>query len=172
MRIALLTIALLFFGHCANAVDGYKEFKFGMSPAEVRKLAKVPLTPSDQGNDVVAYAGEGYPFAGGSVEIFFYFVKGKLLRIGLQIPKDTALATVESLTEKYGAPSSSSGQRSFKAVDTTPNVEAYVAFDKDTVVLKIISDESNAQTALLIYTSVDYDRLLLKSQKKAVKDDL
>jgi hypothetical protein len=172
MRIAILILTFLLAAHCASAVDGYKDFKFGMSPANVRKLAKIPLTASDQGNEVTMYAGEGFLFAGSSVVIQFYFVKERLLRIGFKIPADTAVATMEALTEKYGAPSSSSSQRSLKAIDTTPNIEAFVAFDENTVVLKFITDDSKELTTVLIYTSPDYDRLLLNSQKKAAKDDL
>ena len=78
----------------------------------------------------------------------------------------------KGLADKYGQPSSSSTPQEFQAIDTLPNREAFVAFDNNTVYLKLMSDENYIQSAILLYTSPSYDSLLLKNQKESVSNDL
>ena len=163
MKKLLLTGSFILFGSLAHAVDGYKNFKFEMSPIEVQKLANIEL---------ILYQGENFPFAGENVDIAFFFIENKLLRIGFEIPIDKALPTIEALTEKYGKPFSQSDQATFEAVDNIPNSEAFMGFDKDTIFVKIMSDEKNKQTSIVIYTSPKYEQLMLKNQKEKIKDDL
>src|ERR1035437_1304768 len=172
MKCAIVLSTLLLLTRLASAVDGYKDFEFGISVGEVKKIVKIPLSRKDSGNDVVWYLStvEGFPFGGKKVPISFGFVGGKLLRVALKIPTDKTGSIINSLTEKYGPSSSSSGLESMVTLDSTPNAEAYVAFDGDTVFVKITSDESMQQRALLIYTSPEYDRHVLQSQKKSVED--
>ena len=172
MKKLLLTGSFILFGSLAHAVDGYKNFKFEMSPIEVQKLANIELTRTDQGNGIILYQGENFPFAVENVDIAFFFIENKLLRIGFEIPIDKALPTIEALTEKYGKPFSQSDQATFEAVDNIPNSEAFMGFDKDTIFVKIMSDEKNKQTSIVIYTSPKYEQLMLKNQKEKIKDDL
>ena len=76
------------------------------------------------------------------------------------------------LKSKYGDVTSSSPQRSFEIIDNTANAEAYLAFDNNTVVFKIVSDENLEQTAMVMYTSPEYDDLLKENQKKNIGNDL
>ncbi len=168
--LALLVVGLI--AQSAYAVDGYKDFKFGMSVPDVKKAAKISLTRVEQGDGVTLLQGRNFPFGGQNVEIGFFFIGSKLLRVAFEIPHDAGIVILDALKEKYGEPSSLSDEKTFKAVDTTPNTQAFIAFDDDTVVWKVVSDESSKQTALVIYTSPDYDKLLGQAQKKGVKDDL
>ncbi len=169
--LALFAI-LLASGATCNAVDGYKDFKFGMTVPEVKKLAKIPLARQDQGNGLMMYLGEGFPFGTQRVQIAFFFLDGKLLRIGFEIPRESALGVLDSLREKYGVASSSSDPKTFAAVDTTPNVNVAIGFDHDTVIWRVSSDDAVRQSAFVIYTSPDYDFRLIEAQKKGIKDDL
>jgi hypothetical protein len=172
MKHVTFLLVLLVLTRSASAVDGYKDFKFGMSVPEVQKLAKIRLSRTKEKNGVVMYHGEGFPFGGKKVGIAFFFIDGKLLRIGFEIPYDSALAILDSLREKYGEPSSMSDRKAGVAVDTTPNTEAYIAFDNDTLIWKVVSDEWTRKTSMIIYNSPDYDRLLIEAEKKGIKDDL
>jgi hypothetical protein len=172
---AALLIALMPIS--AKAVDGYKEFKFGMSVDSVRKLAKTRLIRVKTPDGLLGYRGQGFSFAREKVAISFIFTdtgEPKLLRVGLEIPIDTALATCRSLSDKYGPPSSSSERPdlAWGADIEKPNTTVFVAFDNDTILVKIMSDEATRQSAVLIYTSPEYDRLLLQLQQDKLKDDL
>jgi hypothetical protein len=174
MKHLLLAVAVIFalIAPSALAIDGYKDFKFGMSAKDVEKAAKIPLTRVEQDNGVTLYQGKKFPFGGNDVDIAFFFIGGKLLRVAFELPHDVAISTLDALKEKYGEPSSSSEKKTFDDVDNKPNTQAFIAFDHDTVVWKVVSDESSQQTAMVIYTSADYDKLLGQSQKKSMKDDL
>jgi hypothetical protein len=166
--IGVLLIALMPIS--AKAVDGYKEFKFGMSVDAVRKLAKTRLIRVKTPDGSLGYRGQGFPFAGNKVDISFIFtdtVNPKLLRVAFPIPIDTALATCRSLSDKYGEPSSHSEGDIEK-----PNNSLFMAYDNDTIVVKIASDETNRQSAVVIYTSPEYDSRLLQLQQSKLKDDL
>jgi hypothetical protein len=167
---ALLVITLI--APSVFAVDGYKDFKFGMAAPDVEKAAKIPLTRVEQGNGVTMYQGKNFPFGGHNVDIAFFFIDGKLLRVAFELPKDVAITILGSLKEKYGQPSSTSEQKTFDDVDNKPNTQAFIAFDHDTVVWRVVSDGSSQQTAMVIYTSLDYDKSLSQSQKKSMKEDL
>jgi len=102
---------------------------------------------------------------------FFYFINDRFLRMAIEVPIDDAIAVVEGLNSKYEI-SSRSPQSTFDAVDIYPNQEAFLAFDRDTIVLKIASDEISNKTAMLLYTSPEFDKLLLESKKESLSDDL
>jgi hypothetical protein len=171
---AVLLIALMPIN--TKAIDGYKEFKFGMSVDAVRKLAKTRLIRFKTHDGILGSKGQDFPFAGKKVEISFFFADTftqKLLRVAFAIPIDTALATCLSLREKYGEASSHSDQSIFDAIDISrPNTLAFIAFDNDTILVKIMSDEANNQVVAVIYTSPEYEQLLLQLQQNKLKDDL
>ena len=156
----------------AFAVDGYKNFKFGMTIEETKSNSNTPLHGlMDNEYGVYILSGK-ILFAGEKRDCSFFFIQGKLLRIAFKIPLSKSKAVVDSLVEKFGKPSYSSGTKSFEAVDTTPNAEAALGFDSNTVIIKFISDESKIETAVLIYTSLDYEKQVVNNQKQSIKDDL
>jgi len=167
---AFLMTSILLTDHL-YAVDGYKNFKFGISKKQLMKESSWALTESKIGNEVTALGSEDFNFGGGKVAAFFYFIDDRFLRIAIEVPIDKALAVVEGLSSKYEI-SSGSPQSAFEAVDNHPNMEAFLAFDKDTIYLYYTSDEISNKTAMLLYTSPEFDALLLKNQKESLSNDL
>ncbi|NVJ66200.1 MAG: hypothetical protein HWE16_06905 [Gammaproteobacteria bacterium] len=156
-----------------HAVDGYKDLKFGMSLKEVKESGYCDFIQEDSGQKGVDFLGcANLKFSGDEVPAVAFFINDKLLRFGLEPSIDEVMGLMNALANKYGGVSSQSDEQEFNAVDQYPNREAYIAFDNDTVVLKIASDEYGNQGALLMYTSPEYDIQLLKNQEKAFSDDL
>lgn len=75
-----------------------------------------------------------FVFADSKTNIFFYFTGDKLLRLAILIPAKKVTSTSKSLSEKYGAPCSSSGQEPFNNVDTKPNAKTFIKWDNDSVI--------------------------------------
>lgn len=87
-----------------------------------------------------------------------FFIDGKFERIGIMLDFDKALGVATSLRDKYGDPSSASTKKQIASIDTTPGATAFIAFDDDTIYLRMMTDESLNKAAILIYTSKDYDK--------------
>lgn len=159
--------------HSAHAVDGYKNLKFGMSKQEVIKLKPCTLFPGAGAPlGVENQQCVDFVFAGSRVTAAFFFVEEKLERVGFMLEKNQTLGLFESLTKKYGPPSSSSTQAQLNAVDTTPNSSGFVAFDNNTVYLRFMSDAAMRQSGVLIYTSPDYEEKVKAFQAAAADDDI
>ncbi|SHN92767.1 hypothetical protein BHECKSOX_1369 [Bathymodiolus heckerae thiotrophic gill symbiont] len=122
--------------------------------------------------EVEYYGCDDFMFGGKAVEAGAFFIDGKFLRFAIVPSVDVAISLMEGLSKKYGSPSSSSTQKEFQSVDALPNREAFLAFDKNTVYLKLMSDENYVQSTILLYTSPSYDVLLLKNQQKSISSDL
>ncbi|MEJ1366293.1 MAG: hypothetical protein RPU42_14555 [Candidatus Sedimenticola sp. (ex Thyasira tokunagai)] len=163
----------VFMSPVVMAVDGYKGLKFGMTKEQVLESKLCTFEEQSTGQDgVVFYGCSDFIFGGEAVEAGAFFIGGKFLRFAIIPSLDVAVGLTQGLTDKYGPVSSASTKQEFNAVDTLPNRSAFLAFDKDTVYLKLSSDENYVQSALLLYTSPRFDALLFKGQKKAVSDDL
>lgn len=157
----------------AYAVDGYKDLKFGASSEEVLKNTSFSWGPKQQaGPGVTLYPALNFKFGGNIAEAAALFIGNKFLRFVIVVPVDQVAGVIKTLTEKYGPPSSSSDRNTFNAVDTTPNTEAYMRFDSDTVIVKVSSDALRQQSLLVIYTSLAYDSLLMEFQGKTMEGDL
>jgi hypothetical protein len=173
-NISILIICLISISDVFG-VDGYKEFKFGISKADVKRLYGRDLYETkmnDISNQVVMLVSEEFSFGDSKTNIYFYFIADKLLRVGIQIPVQKIQGIIQSLKEKYGAPSSASSPESFVSVDTKPNTSAFLKWDKGTVILLLTSGPDNAQEALLIYTDPSYEEVLGKKQQKELKDSI
>lgn len=157
----------------ALAVDGYQDLKFGMSQKQVLAKTQCSMQRHESGFAGVEYYGCGdFTFGGKLVEAGAFFIDDTFLRFVIVPPVDDAFGLMEALTNKFGRPSSSSTQAEFEAVDNHPNREAFLAFDQDTVYLRLMSDENYAQNIYLIYTSPQYEKLLVRNQKSSIMDDL
>jgi hypothetical protein len=155
------------------AVDGYKNLKFGMTIQQILGSNICTLQENDSGQVGVEYYWCGdFRFGGESIEAGAFFIEGKFLRFVVVLSTNVVVGLSKGLADKYGQPSSSSTPQEFQAIDTQPNREAFMAFDNNTVYLKLMSDENYIQSAILLYTSPSYERLLLKNQKESVSNDL
>ena len=175
MNIALTLLFCLISLSEAFAVDGYKDFKFGMSKGEVKKLYAQSLYEQKMeeiSGHVTVLCSDQFLFGESKTNIFFYFVDGKLLRVAIQISLQKVSTIGKSLSEKYGVPCSSSGQDSLENVDTMPNAKAFIKWDNDTVVLLVASESDATQTALLIYTVPNYEDQVMKKQQTELKDSI
>ena len=173
MKRYLLAVIAMLATSQALAVDGYKDMKFGMSKAEIVKMKPCAM-----------YKGSGAPkgaeslecndlkFGGNDVGAGFFFIDGKFERIGIMLDFDKALGVATSLRDKYGDPSSASTKKQISAIDTQPGATAFIAFDDDTIYLRMMTDESLNKAAILIYTSKDYDKKLVAKQASAIDSDI
>lgn len=157
----------------AGAVDGYKDLKFGMSKKQIISSNVCTLEKLESGQVGVEFYGcDDFMFGGAAVEAGMFFIDDKFLRFYIAPSVDVAIGLMNGLSKKYGSPSSSSTQKEFEAVDALPNREAFLAYDENTVLLKLFSDENYIQSAILLYTSPSYEVLLLKNQQESMSDDL
>lgn len=153
-------------------VDGYKTLKFGMSKAAVKKshicsFGKV-ATIID-GLDTCECSD--LQFNGEAHKASAYFINGKFLRLTIYLPGDALESVLPALLDKYGRESAKSSKKDFGAL-AEPNREAFFSFDKNTVILRLVTDETDDLRLYLHYESPKYERLLLDKQTEAVKTDL
>lgn len=173
LLLIFVCLNMLFLPGTASAVDGYKNLKFGMSKQRVADAKVCSLYESDSGQvGVDSLECSDFEFGGSVVQAGLYFIEGELLRLAILVPADIAPGLIKGLTKKYGAPMTSSSQKEFEAIDVLPNRSAFIAFDKGTVVLKLMSHEDYSQSALLFYSSPRYDVLLVKKQQESIGADL
>jgi hypothetical protein len=171
MKRLLAVFVVLVFAVPAFAVSGYKDFKFGMSKSQVKKLTS-DCTNAEQftgGMEALACSLN----VGGQKRIaFFYFPGGKLMRIGISYEAVEAKGLASALVDKYGPPSTPPNIEQLGLVDTMPNMSSDIAFDDDTVILRFTSDENMKQSILMIYTSPLYDSAVTNETSNKLKDDL
>jgi hypothetical protein len=157
----------------ALAVDGYKNLKFGDSIKTVVNsgICTFEQVPSPT-KGITYYTCEDFKFGNAHTQAWAFFIDEKFLRMSFDIPVDSAVATIEAMANKYGAPSSRSTPSEFKAIDTTPNQTAFYAFEQDTAYIFMESQADNSQIAYLMYTSPTYNALLIKKQKNELDGDI
>jgi len=156
-----------------HAIDGYKDVKFGASKKVVLARKWCSFNKGDSGQaGVELYSCNDFQFVGQSVDAGALFINNKFLRFIITVPVDHVKGIVSGLTNKYGEPSSKSPQGDFAAVDRNPNRQAYLAFDRNTIIFQLMSDQSLNQSAILIYTSPEYEKSLIELQRKSAGNDL
>ncbi|HHQ4915634.1 TPA: hypothetical protein ACSPZ8_000516 [Aeromonas hydrophila] len=156
-----------------QAVDGYKNVKFGASTKEVMESGLCSFSPVDYGiKGVTSLECDDLPFGGDKVSAAAFFIGDKFLRFAVESDVEKAVGLRDSLIKKYGKPSSMSPAQYFTAIDTTPNTEAFIAFDRDTVFMKLENDEQMKQSVTLLYTDKSYEKLLSSDESSALSEDL
>ncbi len=155
------------------AVDGYKDLKFGITKKQVSdsNICSFAEVNSDQVG-VEFLSCDDFKFGNRVVEAGAFFINNQFLRFVIVPNVDDAMGIMQGLMKKYGNPSSSSTPKELQAVDSLPNQSAFIAFDSNTVIVRLMSDENHNQSMLLIYTSPQYDILLQNKQQQSVSDDL
>jgi hypothetical protein len=161
--IALTLITLLFYTSKSFAVDGYQNITFGMTAEEVLSSDICSFEKQPQPVDGADfYACFDFDFNGQQVEAGFFTVNEEFQRFYFEVPIDSAVAVLNSLTSRFGQYSSNSTREEFEAVDRIPNRQAFYGFDNDTVFLQISSLEDLNQLVVVIYTSTNYEELRAK----------
>jgi len=170
----LLSVCLLFsLTTSVFAVDGYKVLKFGMTKQEVIATGFCNFGSSSiisPGIEMVNCID--FKFSGKILVASIFFAENKFLRLGIVLPVDMLESLVAGLSKKYGAPCDRSPQEAFNAVDRFPNRDAYLAYDSNTVFLRIRSNQNGNQSVFLIYSSSLYDTFLVKKQQETLSGDL
>ena len=157
----------------AYGVEGYKNLKFGISKQKVFNSGLCTFQNQNSGQaGVEAASCSNLKFGRSTVIAMAFFINNKFLRFALMPPIQDTGGLVNALKRKYGTASSSSSQAEFRRVTRKPNQEAFLAFDNNTIILKITSDNKLRQKIYLMYTSHDYETLLKKNQEKSVMGDL
>ncbi|EPO2452360.1 MULTISPECIES: hypothetical protein [Providencia] len=174
MKKILLGALLSIFVANANAVDGYKNIKFGSSIKDVVNANVCSLKEFPDTNKVAGLTNYGcfdFQFGGKNTIAMAFFINGKFQRFAINID-DNYVSVLNGLIEKYGKPSSSDTPEKIKRADSTGE-PVFVKFDNDTVVLRVQKNMSTGkESALLIYTSPKYDELLSKITKDSIIDDI
>lgn len=165
----------------AIAVDGYKDFKFGLSPEQVKKKCPVPLDElpnagwaDNFGKDCRVLAAADFKMMDAEREINFVFTKKGLAVVAFVMQAHEFGAAVKSLGEKYpGAtlhPSPAEFQQLAKRFDAAqPNTTLKITYDDDTVTLFATRDEAGEASFFLMYKAPDAEQQDISSKGK---DDL
>ena len=174
MVLYLLIVAFLLTSSFVFAVDGYKDLAFGTSKEQILKNSGYSMIKgSIEQSGVEFYSCNNFKFGNQVVEAGAFFIDEKFLRFVIVVPLDQLTGIIDGLGNKYGQASSASPKAALEAFDSRqPNTEAFIAFDTNTVYLKISVDESGIQSAILMYTSPEYDKSLLKLQQSEFGGDL
>lgn len=170
----LLIISILLIPVTCWSVDGYKNLKFGIKKEAVKKskLCSFKEDPPSNGDPVETLECSDFKFNNTNTNAYAYFINGKFLRFAFDAQVDQLSSLIAAMSEKYGAPSSGSSDEEFLAVDKYPDRKARILFDKDTITVGVFSDKIGRQWGVVIYSSPEYERLLVKKQKAGMKDSL
>lgn len=165
----------------AIAVDGYKDFKFGLSPEQVKSKCPVPLDElpnagwaDNFGKDCRVLAADNFEMMDSKREVNFVFTKKGLAVVVFILQAHEFGAVAKSLGEKYpGAtlhPSAAEFQQLAKRFDAAqPNTTVKITYDDDTVILVGTRDEAGEATFLLMYKASNAEQ---QDISKKGKDDL
>lgn len=168
--VAAVAVAILFvWNRPAWAVDGYKQFKFGMSEGEVRATKVCNFIRTD----VQDLECSDFTFAGQRSVATFYFIDGKLLQVTFVLgekSKAEMKLLILQLYKKYGA---------FKEISLAKESDEFgssdrdiaMGFDGNTVMLYIMRLPTR-ELAMLIYKSPQYEQEAQKQKAEALKKDL
>jgi hypothetical protein len=180
---SIATAALIASTVCntAMAVDGYKDFKFGLSPEQVIRKCPVPLEELSNagfadnfGKDCRVLAADNFRMMDAEREVNFVFTKKGLVFVVFALQAHEFGGVVKSLGEKYpGAtlhPSKAEFQQLAKRFDAgQPNTVIKITYDGDTVILVGTRDETGEASFLLMYKAPNAEQ---QEISKKGKDDL
>jgi len=176
-------IALVGSTFCNNAiaVDGYKDFKFGLSPEQVKKKCSVQLDELSNaawaenfGKDCRVLAADNFKMMDAEREVNFVFTKKGLAIVVFVMQAHEFGVVVKTLGEKYpGAqlhPSPAEFQQLAKRFDAAqPNVTLKITYDNDTVIVIAKRDEAGEASFFLMYKAPNAEQQDLSGKSR---DDL
>lgn len=157
----------------SQAVDGYKDLHFGDSKQTVLESKICTLTPRTAPIEGLEYYScPDFKLGKDSLEAGLFFIDNRFLRLSIVTPVEKSFLIAQGLTEKYGPPSSQSPSDHFIKLESQSNSHAFMAFDNNTVFYRFSTNADMKRQALLIYTSPDYEKILVKQQLKGINPDL
>lgn len=171
----LFGFGLMAFCSVATAVDGYKGIKFG-SDFNKLKTAKICTWKEYADNNIKGmqtYYCSDFKFSGVTTLATAIFLNGSFERLSIMIHDTQDVVTLlESLTKKYGPPSSTFTEDELKSVQTNGG-SVSIKYDEDTVILGINSDPSTkVESTMLLYSSPTYFDKLKQLEQKNMENDL
>jgi hypothetical protein len=156
-----------------ETVDGYKDIKFGISYAQLKALKKCSLRKLPAEDPLVAYGCENFNFNGKQTGAFFYFIKGKLLRVAIVAGNSSldAMNYATALRNKYGAPTSLDPTQ-LANYDSGLINEADIAWQDGRVLISLTKSDTRSDILMLIYSDPEYFSKYTASAAKNVEKDL
>ena len=175
VMLLICAVNILFLASFANAVDGYKDLKFGVSKQQALAhglctFQKIPKKASQHGAEY--YACDDFKFGKRTVDAAIFFINDRFLRFAISPPISSAESIMEGLARKYGAPSYRPKKGAYGFVQRNPNQSVNTTFDDNTVVFTLKSNHKKDLSILLIYTSPQFDRIISQNETKSLSDDL
>ncbi|WP_305845514.1 hypothetical protein [Photobacterium leiognathi] len=170
-----VAVAALLLGTASSAfaVDGYKDLKFGMNKDQVAATNLCSFGEYAESNGMGYMECDDLTFNGGTTFGAAWFINGKLSRFAIVLADDELVSVATALKNKFGAPTKRSSPKSvWRKVDVTPNTEANMWFDNNTVLLAVVSGQDLTKTNLLAYTEADFNNRISKMESQSIASDL
>lgn len=151
----------------ADAVEGYKGYKFGLAPQQVKKMCPVALRQVDNegwsdayGHDCTVLMAADFPFLDSEREVNFVFTRGGLVSIAFVLELSEFGPVAKTLKEKYGDGKLQPNPKEYMEMAARfdagqPHSVIKITFDDDTVVLVGTRDGAGDATMVLVYTDPD-----------------
>ncbi|HDT2145340.1 hypothetical protein [Kosakonia sacchari] len=171
----ILGLGLVAFTSAASAVDGYKGIKFG-SDFNQLKAAKICTWKEYKDNKIKGmqtYYCPDFKFSGATTLATAIFLNDSFERLSIMIHDTQDVVTLfESLSKKYGSPSSKFTADELKSVQENGG-SVTVKFDEDTVILSMNRDPATREeSTMLLYSSPTYFDKLKQLEQKNMENDL
>lgn len=170
-----VAVAALLLGTASSAfaVDGYKVLKFGMNKDQVAASGICTFSQYSIDNGVGYMECDDLPFNGDTTYGAAWFIDGKLSRFGILLEDEDLVNVATGLRNKFGTPTKrSSPKEIWEKVDVTPNLEANLWFDNNTVLLAVMSGQDLTKTNLLAYTEADFNDRVNALESHSIASDL
>ena len=150
-----------------EAVEGYKNYKFGFSPQQVKRLCPVSLQQIDNegwsdayGHDCVVLMAADFPFLDTEREVNFVFTPDGLVTVAFVLEFSEFAPVAKTLREKYGDGQLQPNPKEYMQMAARfdagqPHSVIKITFDEDTVVLVGTRDGEGEATIVLLYNDPD-----------------
>lgn len=150
-----IAVLLLSSASSANAVDGYKNLKFGMTEAQVKASNICNFESGEKdSNGITTLTCFDFLYGNSNRIASAFIYKNKLYRFTINIPIESAFPVINQLSKKYGGLSSrSTHSGEWKKLDDTPNFTAEAWFDNNTICESVTNDQNLEKMVLLTYTA-------------------
>jgi hypothetical protein len=159
----------------SKQVDGYKDFKFGMSLDQLKALKPCSLGKARKAEGMSRlryYSCENFEFNSQPTLANFFFVDDELLRVAFLVgtTMSQGYALIKPLNEKYGPPSTYDEELA-KAFDQERSNKLEAAWASNSVVLSF-SRKGNGILITIVYSSDNYQTRALSGSQRALSNDL